>query len=252
MSTQTTTGGMSKLYSYTTPNPEAFITQQKQRIKQFEKSVYLKDNSEYEIELFNPFSNRILAKIKIDANYISAGGIVLRPGERIFLERFIDTNNKFVYKTYMVQSNNRLVDEAIKDNGNVEIEFYHENITHYYGYTRYIPHGIWDIPHIGIPNNITYTAQSTGTHFTSEVLSYNTSNVKETGITEKGEHSNQHFENVNIDFNSFSFHNIVWKILPLSEKKYTTKDLNVLYCGNCGSKRKKTSFKFCPYCGNGY
>jgi hypothetical protein len=252
MSTQTTSGGMSKSYSYTTPNPEAFITQQKQRIKQFENSVYLKDNSEYEVELFNPFQTRILAKIKIDGNYISGGGIVLRPVERIFLERFIDTNNKFVYRTYTVQSNNTLVDEAIKNNGNIEIEFYHEDIIQYYSYTKYIPSDIWNIPYTGIPNNIMYTAQSTGTHVDSNVLSYTNSNLKETGVTEKGAQSNQNFENVNINFNSFSFHTIFWKILPLSEKKYTTKELNVLYCGSCGGKRRKTSFKYCPYCGSEY
>ena len=74
--------------------PEAFITKAKKRIKQFSGQVYLNDGDEYEIELFNPTQEVVLAKIKLDGNYISGGGIVLRRGERVFLERFLDSPNK--------------------------------------------------------------------------------------------------------------------------------------------------------------
>jgi hypothetical protein len=78
-----------------TKRPEAFITKGKKRIKQFDGQVYLSDGDEYEIELFNPTQEVVLAKIKIDGDYIAGGGIVLRRGERVFLERFLDSPNRF-------------------------------------------------------------------------------------------------------------------------------------------------------------
>ena len=39
-----------------------------------------------------------------------------------------------------------------------------------------------------------------------------------------------------------------WKIMPTSTKVYDSSDIS-LYCAECGAKRKKTSFKFCPHCG---
>ena len=76
--------------------PEAFITKGKQRIKQFGGTVYLKDGDNFEIEIFNPTSGHVLAKINLDGKLISYTGIVLRPGERVFLERHLDSNNKFL------------------------------------------------------------------------------------------------------------------------------------------------------------
>ena len=247
-----TSGSITTSYQ-TTKNPSAFITQQRQRIKQFENSVYLNDGSEYEIELFNPQTNHILAKIQIDGRYLSEGGIVLRPGERIFLERFIDTNNKFVYRTYEVTANDEEVDSAIRNNGNIEINFFHEELKFPYYNHNWDPWSIttgtpkWNPSPTTIPNQITYTSCADNT------LSYNAAiETNETGITERGSYSKQKFETSNLGFNSFSFHTVIWKLLPYSRKVYTSNELNVLYCGNCGAKRKKTSFKFCPYCGIKY
>ena len=86
-------------YSVGNPAPEAFITKGKQREKQFNGTVYLKDGDNFEIELFNPKSTKVLAKISLDGKRISTAGIVLRPGERVFLERYIDSNNKFLFST---------------------------------------------------------------------------------------------------------------------------------------------------------
>jgi hypothetical protein len=109
-------------------DPSAFITKSKQRIKQFNGTVYLKNGDEFEIELFNPTQNKILAKIKIDGKGIGGSGIVLRPGERVFLERYIDIAKKFLFETYKVNGNNSDVQRAIENNGNVEIEFYSQYI----------------------------------------------------------------------------------------------------------------------------
>lgn len=106
--------------------PEAFVTKGKQRVKQFGGTVYLKDGDNFEIEIFNPTAGYILAKISLDGKLISHSGLILRPGERVFLERYLDSNNKFLYSTYEVSGNNPVVQHAIKSNGNVKVEFFGE------------------------------------------------------------------------------------------------------------------------------
>jgi len=240
-------------------NPQAFITKGKQRIKQFEGQVYLNDGDEYQIELFNPTTKHVLAKIKIDKDYLSGGGIVLRPGERVFLERFLDSNNKFVFRTYEVGKEAVNVG-AIDNNGYVEIQFFNENITnHFYGGYGTITtnnSGNWlggttyTTNTLGI-SGITNTAYYNNASLTSNTFSGPNlrSNKIETGTTEKGDTSNQQFTSSDRTFNSYAFHNVAWRILPTSTKQYHKEDLGILYCGECGAKRKKDTHKFCPHCG---
>jgi hypothetical protein len=253
-------------------NPQAFITKGKQRIKQFEGQVYLANGDEYQIELFNPTPNHILAKIKLDNQFISGGGIVLRPGERIFLERFLDSNNKFVFKTYEV-GKEAVQSGALSNNGYVEINFYNE-IQNFANLNYNQPYGISG--GYGVTNTFLYNSgtasfpTSTVTYSTntgtltsgiSSVLT-NTSNTFagpnirsskiETGTTEKGGSSSQSFTNSHRNFSFSPFHNVAWQILPHSVKQWSSSDLPVTYCGECGSKRKKDSHKFCPNCGTKY
>ena len=241
-----------------TKRPEAFITKGKKRNKQFDGQVYLSDGDEYEIELFNPTQEVVLAKIKIDGNYIAGGGIVLRRGERVFLERFLDSPNRFKFSTYVVNGNNTEVQDAIKNNGYVEIEFYDEYKPTWNSGFLTTGTNIHTIN--GNPITFTTTSGTTSTStFYNASLTANTfagpnirnlSNKVETGTTEKGGSSEQSFQHTNKTFNSFSFWNVAWKILPTSQKQYTAEEVGVNYCGECGAKRKKSSFKFCPHCGN--
>lgn len=250
-------------------NPQAFITKRKQRVKQFEGQVYLNDGDTYEIELFNPTPTFVLAQIKLDGNYISKGGVVLRPGERVFLERFLDSNNQFVFRTYEVSKKNKEVQEAIANNGYVEIEFYNEqpNIptrTFYgSGHTTWVNYN-QPVNFTTTSNSGTFTLTGINTTATSNAFYSSTSNTQvssksllndskmETGLTEKGGSTNQTFTQSDRNFNSYSFHNVAWRILPNSHKQYHAEDVNVLYCGECGAKRKKDSHKFCPHCGTKY
>jgi len=244
-------------------NPQAFITKRKQRIKQFEGQVYLNNGDEYEIEIFNPQPNHILAKIKVDNTYLSGGGIVLRPGERVFLERFLDSNNKFVFRTYEV-GKEAVNLGAIDNNGYVEVEFYAEwkqqqsywgggaNTITLSGNSAYTT----GTPYLGTSFTTTGTATTSTSTFYNTSLTSNTlsgpnirSNKIETGTTEKGDTSSQQFTSSNRNFYSYAFHNVAWRILPTSTKQYHKEDLGVLYCGECGAKRKKDTHKFCPHCG---
>jgi hypothetical protein len=247
-------------------NPQAFITKRKQRVKQFEGQIYLNDGDEYEIEIFNPQPNHILAKIKIDNTYLSGGGIVLRPGERVFLERFLDSNNKFAFRTYEV-GKVAVNLGATANNGYVEVEFYSEwkpqqsyfgggsNTITLSGNSTYTT----GTPYLG-GGTFTTTSGTTSAFYNASLTnltSVNTlagpnirsSNKIETGTTEKGSESKQKFTQSNKDFYSYSFHNVAWRILPISTKQYHKEDLGLLYCGECGAKRKKDTHKFCPHCG---
>jgi hypothetical protein len=87
--------------------------------------VYLENGTEFQIQLFNPHKYTIGAKIYINGERIP-NILVLNPGERIWLERFLDTAKKFKFSTYEVDGNDSDVKEAIKDNGLVKVEFYKE------------------------------------------------------------------------------------------------------------------------------
>lgn len=89
------------------------------------RTVYLESGQEFQIQLFNPHKFTIGAKIFINGERIP-NTLVLNPGERIWLERFLDTAKKFKFSTYEVDGNDSDVKEAIKDNGLVKVEFYKE------------------------------------------------------------------------------------------------------------------------------
>lgn len=117
-----------KNYATKAAEPCAFITTRKQRIKQNGDNVFLRNNEEFELELYNPLSTTILAKVKLNGNYIASNGLVLKPGQRVFLERYLDDSRKFKFETYEVSGDSDEIKQAIRNNGSVEVEFYLEYI----------------------------------------------------------------------------------------------------------------------------
>jgi hypothetical protein len=242
--------------------PTAFITKGKHRIKQHSQSVYLNNGDEFEIELFNPTQKTILAKIKINGEYLSAAGLILKPGQRVFLERFIGVDKKLVYSTYEIDGSNKEVLNAIASNGNVEVEFYNESLPNWINTIGLTNTGTSTatITYANYPSTYTTTAsrpywQDIGTtvnyssnlDFNIPVRSQNTS--LETGRVVSGDKSNQSLiHSNNFTFEWFTFHNVSWKILPNSQKPIEVSDLKK-YCHSCGSKIKKSTYKFCPNCG---
>jgi predicted RNA-binding Zn-ribbon protein involved in translation (DUF1610 family) len=265
-------------YQQTDDKPCAYITKNKQRIKQFGQNVYLKDGSEFEIELYNPSRKTVLSKIKINGEFIAGGGIILRPGERVFLERYLDVPNKFKFETYTVDSTNETMN-AIANNGDVEILFYDEE-------------DIIDVRLNSYPWGTTYntnTFTTTGGYVygntsndiiggssftTTSLTSFNGGDVNnnvrpnkydqkprrwenrikksksvETGRVEKGSSSNQSFKTVSKNFNSWTVSTSVWKLLPESQRPVEKRDL-IEKCPKCSTKVKKSSWKFCPECGH--
>lgn len=111
--------------------PSANIAVNKSRLKVYKNvgpipTYYLQKGQEFQIELFNPTQDVILAKISLNSRAISQGGLVLKPGERVFLDRYLDVAKKFMFDTYEVSGNNQEVQKAIEHNGDFTVEFYRE------------------------------------------------------------------------------------------------------------------------------
>jgi hypothetical protein len=250
--------------------PQSFITKSKQRLKQQIDTVYLNNGDEFEVELFNPTHNKVLAKIEMNGNSIG-NGIILRPGERVFLERYLDEAKKFLFETYTVNGNNKEVQDAIESNGDVVVKFYNEILPSIHTYnggntlTINNPNIGWGSTTTGTPyygNTFTTTSTSTNTFYNTSLTSgmFSTSNTLlknnvtspkrhiETGRVEKGSNSDQSFTYDSSSFNSYPSTTNWWKIKPKSTQVVTREDL-VTYCTECGSKRKKDTHKFCPQCG---
>ena len=247
--------------------PQSFITKGKQRLKQHIDTVYLKNGDEFEIELFNPKQNKVLAKIEMNGNSIG-NGIILRPGERVFLERYLDEAKKFLFETYVVNGNNEEVQQAIANNGDVVVKFYDELVVRPYdgtGTVTWTNTNLTNYPFTYTTHNTgtpTFTTTGINTFYNASLTSgtFSTSNTLlkknatsptrhlETGRVEKGSDSDQSFTYDNSTFNSHPFATNWWKIKPQSTKPVTIEEL-ITYCTECGAKKKKDTHKFCPHCG---
>lgn len=129
---------MRKVTTMGSAEPTAFVTKGRQRVKQYNNdTVYLNNGSEFELELFNPTTFKVMAKIELNGTSIGAG-IVLRPGERVFIERYLDEARKFMFQTYEVSGSNEDVKRAIANNGDVRVLFYKESAP-----ISYYPNTTW-------------------------------------------------------------------------------------------------------------
>lgn len=248
----TTTSG-----TYTVPTPTANITVGKSRRKVYDgKVIYLDNNTEFEIELFNSTNNVLAAEILFNGKSISNRKIVLKPGQRVFLDRYIDTPKKFLFETYEV-SDTAEVKQAIAKNGDVEIRFYEEykSPMTWITSTNYWPY--FDTGNAGSPHKMYFSSNVGGDTFNCSTNATNTSGSMklrsatsksmETGRVEMGSDSEQKFRDVNMNFNSWHTYKTEYKILPTSQMPYTAESM-VKYCSSCGRKAKKKD-RFCSSCG---
>lgn len=281
--------------------PQAWIAVSSNRQKVYDVStgaekVYLEDGQEFQIELHNPTQISYVAKIYINGQSISPSGLVLKPGQRYFLDRFIDENKKLTFSTYDVENTKR-AKEAIAKNGNLKVDFHAEYFQNFawtnsgaatftqYPSTLTIPaninfrdYGTYSSPvstfTTATTGNITYTSGTTNTYFCASAQNagntlgsistdisgkpINTSGSStvgsksavtiETGRIEKGEKSDQKFDNDNGTYNSYASFVSEYKILPRSTKPVEVSEIRS-YCPGCGTRMKKQNWKFCPTCG---
>ena len=238
-------------------SPTANIAVNRNRLKSYGEKIYLKSGTHFEIELFNPKTTKVLAMISIDGVAISSAGIVIKPGQRVFLERWIDEPKKFLFETYEVVDSIE-AKNAIRENGKVKVEFYDQSLpstltitprTWTYT-TNYPSQPIYG----GTTQNQIYFSSSIGglDNILGQNSSIVTSSVNltslETGRAEKGASSDQGFTNDDSSYNSWTCNTVNMQILPESQKPVEVAEIRN-YCTNCGTRHKKSSWKFCPNCG---
>jgi hypothetical protein len=248
---------------YETPKPQAWIAISSSRQKIYgDKSVYLDNGQEFQIELYNPTNQPYLAKIYLNGKIISSSGLVLRPGQRYFLDRFIDVSKKLVFSTYEVDDNPE-VKQAIANNGMIKVEFYPEQFPLNWGTittTQWPPYrqtftwcgGTTFSNSTGSLNFSSGAVSTTSAYYsnsTENSFSYlNESKSLETGRVEQGSKSNQEFSNSNGNFSWIWTYSSEYQILPRSVKPVEVSEIRD-YCTECGSRVKKKTWKFCPSCG---
>jgi hypothetical protein len=248
--TNTLNLGSSITYSNYDPKPEAHITKSKNRLRLYSgTTVYLKDESHFEIELFNPKTVRVLAKISVNGKVISGGGIIVNPGQRVYLERFIDEDRKFKFSTYEVEDT-EIAKSAVFFNGNIKVDFYSEIDSQ----MQYMPYAgqTWtaDPVYGGSTVNTLYcsTNAAVGNLTLTSSVSAPVAGSLETGRVEKGAKSDQGFTNSYGTFNSWTCSVYQYKILPESQKPVEIGEIRS-YCTGCGTRIKKSNWQFCPSCG---
>ena len=246
-------------------SPEAVITVNRNRIKQYESKVYLKDSQEFEVEIFNPCSYKIAARLEIQGEEI--GTFVIRPGERSYIERYVSDSKKFKFSTYEVEDSVESK-EAISKNGLVKVTFFKDYSS--WGLERLSNGlinnlgslgGVNSVPYVpynnsGVPNNSNIMYCSSGTanntlSFTTRSSAYtftnSTTNASiQTGLVEKGSESKQKFTT---DYGNYGclMSSVELYIKPFGE--IIEADQVRLYCTSCGTRIKKQTWKFCPSCG---
>lgn len=301
-------------YGMDTEYPTVNLAVKKSRLKLYNSgsaapTYFLNKGQEFQIELFNPTRFTLLARITLNGTQISGGGLVLRPGERVYLDRFLDENKKFLFDTYKVD-NIESVKRAIAENGDMVVRFHKEveKVTRDLGiniatldsldfmdqdYSRNVgQYGTNSTQNINFVNNDTSSGNNSDLNFTTTTtgdlnLTYNqidmpqdiyipsrdeskpktsrkrmksSANLKnsselkgrsktiETGRVEKGSESKQALQQVDKEWSPYVFHVVEYKMLPLSQKTYESKEIVTRYCPNCGQKQKK-AHNFCPKCG---
>ena len=240
--------------------PEAFITVKKNRLKLYEdKNHYLKSKSNFEIELFNPTSGKVLAKIWINDKLISAAGIVIMPGQRVFLERFLDDPKKFQFDTYEVDDVKE-TEKARSKNGLVKVSFFGEVNTksnYWNGTSNTLLLGNTSTSTLTTTTGV-YTGGVTFTNASNTIGSASTycsntaagPNIRsvETGRVNEGKKSDQTFSTTSGNFSDYAWHSYEFHLLPESLKAVEASEIRN-YCGECGVRIRKSSWKFCPNCG---
>lgn len=120
---------MAKTIASSNSKPGAWIVSPNDRGRKSIKNgkVFLNNGDEFEIELFNPLTVSVLADIKLNGQSISKTGLVVKPGQRVYLDCFIDDRKKFKFSTYEIENSGEALD-ATQNNGLLEVFFYKEDV----------------------------------------------------------------------------------------------------------------------------
>jgi len=258
-------------------NPQAFVSVKNNRVKSYEHEgetrIYLEENTEFELELYNDSDDYVKADVTINGVKQSSA-LVLQPHQRYYLDRFMDEQVKLKFNTFMTGNDDvEKLKEIIEKNGRLKIEFYQESkprplIT----YTT--NNVVWDnyggTCDMGLTRGIvgdSIQCNSSGQQSAKNMKSslYNTRRSEkpeeiETGRIEAGSKSNQDFVQTYKSFSYWPTATFEYHIVPKSHKpkemklKNMKRDVIVVddirtYCPDCG-RRVKKGWQFCAGCGH--
>lgn len=114
-------------YGLVYPSCEILVNGQKRKLYGKNKNkVYLNNGDEFQLKVYNPLNERVGFQLKMNGVQTDNALLVINPGQNAIIERFIGTNNKLKFLTYVVDKNNPQTKKAIKDNGILEVTFYYE------------------------------------------------------------------------------------------------------------------------------
>ncbi len=265
--------------SYNVDYPSCDIMVNNQLRKLYGKNknkIYLNDGDYIQLNIFNPFTCRIGVQLKFNGK-CENDLLIVFPGQRVILDRFLSDNHRIQFKTYMVDGDDKMVKKAIKDNGKLNIYFWYEQHKYYpinISYNCTYPYSI-----SGYSDNdkstYSYGMSSTTLTNTDSLSTFYKQNLEETGRIEKGKKSNQKLKDIDFD-RGYIFHTLEYKLLPYSIKEDKKKPLSIpklgdfldipnesktysktyrntdnsirLYCSSCGYRVRNRSWKFCPMC----
>jgi hypothetical protein len=261
------------------PECEILVNKQLRKVYGNKKNkIYLNNDDYIQINIFNPTFERIGVQLEFNGS-LENKMLIVNPGQKILLDRFVDTKKKIKFSTYFIDKNNKLSKKAIEKNGSITIHFWKEknntqlNISSTtrtwinYDDIQTYPLNNYN----SILNNITTSNNTYQSHTTSNTS--NLDNLLETGRLEKGEKSKQKMNDVYFE-SDYIFHSQKFKLLPFSQMKEKKKSIpdNIkpeyisvdshnnyykntdhrIYCSNplCGYRIRNRNWKFCPVCGN--
>ena len=116
-------------YGLVHPSCEVLVNGQKRKLYGKNKNkVYLNNGDEIQLKVYNPLSTRVGFQLKMNGYESDNAILVVNPGQTAVIERFIGTNRKIKFNTYVVDKNNSQTKQAIKENGKLEVYFYTEYI----------------------------------------------------------------------------------------------------------------------------
>lgn len=250
--------------------PSAIITVAGSEKKIYQNGqIFLNNGENFEIRFFNPLQTKIGVEILFDGIKKNDGYLVLKPGEDVILDRFLDDKKKMLYETYKIDANNPAAVNAAKMNGLIEFKFYKEYFkpinyklsckcsSRNCNSISYTSPGIFshEVDYSDEFNDSIFDASSSATmdnltlDMNTPIGCYNTStkNLVETGRIEKGSESEQEMKIVDMQFEPNAFHTIKYQLKPTSQLNVDVSEIRN-YCSRCGYRLRKSSWKFCPKC----
>jgi len=249
-------------------------------VREIKRKVHLPFHSEYKIRLKNKHSYlRALAKVFIDGRPVSnMGDFILKPGQTLDLERFLDESmergNKF---KFVPLSDGRVNDPTDSENGIIKVEFYREvdwnknmdfdtfkkNERNYptprkgggvYKSLDYSYNGTFTNNTLG-PSTISRADWCVEEKTSGDILSsVQPCAASSPGATVEGGTSHQNFHYG--DWFATEAHptKMSLQIRGLTSNKLTSGSVEskAKFCANCGKRRPKMTDRFCSRCGKSY